>query len=403
MFERLLVALGLTLLFLACGGRAARPANTPSTAPDSSQAQPSAVVAAGRIEDYTSGEPKQFVREKFWLARVGDDLVLALSDRDPHPDFAGDQCRIVWRPDAVIDARYGWFRGKCSGSMFNVNGRIVSGPSGHSMDRYAVTVSDGAIAVDTRQVLEESIDDPLNYSPPHPSTPRLADDAAVYLSLGDSLQYGCCGDPLRSAHPIFARFLSERLNRPVEWVTLAGNDTTSEFIGSQLEVAVAALERYRREGRPVVAITLSIGGNDLLALKPICQGRGSPECIDKFAQILERYRQEIDLIYRRLEQVKDPQTPIFQLNVYDAYDCGRVADKVSASAVGVQLFNNGPAAAAERHGAKLIDVNAAFRGKACEYLIDVDPTYRGHAVIAELYRTAYEALPAESVEPFVRQ
>src|SRR5439155_18330619 len=68
MFERLLVALRLTLLFLACGGRAARPANT-SSAPDSSQAQPSGVVAAGRIEDYTSGEPKQFVREKFWLAR----------------------------------------------------------------------------------------------------------------------------------------------------------------------------------------------------------------------------------------------------------------------------------------------------------------------------------------------
>src|SRR5207247_10619572 len=103
MFERLLVALGLTLLFLACGGRAASPANTPSTAPDSSQAQPSAVVAAGRIEDYTSGEPKQFVREKFWLALVGDDLVLALSDRDPHPDFAGDRFRRVWPTGDVVD------------------------------------------------------------------------------------------------------------------------------------------------------------------------------------------------------------------------------------------------------------------------------------------------------------
>ncbi len=402
MFARLPVAIGL-LLCLACGGGAASPAKAPLTSQQASPTQLPTVVDAGRIEDYPSGEPKHFVREGFWLVRVGEDLLVALSDRETDPNLSGSQCRIVWRPDAVIDARYGWFRSKCSGSMFNVNGRIVSGPSRHSMDRYALTVTAGAIAVDTRRVLEESIDDPLIYSPPHPPTPVLADDAAVYLSLGDSIQYGCCGDPLRSAHPIFARFLSERLNRPVEWVTLAGNDTTSEFIGSQLELAVAALEQYRREGRPVVAITLSIGGNDLLALKPICQGRANPECIDKFAQILEGYRQEIDLIFRRLEEAKDPHTPIFQLNVYDAYDCGRVADKVSASAVGVQLFNNGPAAAAERHGAKLIDVNAAFRGKACEYLIDVDPTYRGHAVIAELYRTAYEALPAESVEPFVRQ
>ena len=109
------------------------------------------------------------------------------------------------------------------------------------------------------------------------------------------------------------------------------------------------------------------------------------------------------MIYTRLREVKDAHTPIFQLNVYDAYDCGRVADKVSASEVGVQLFNNGPAGAAERHGAQLIDVNAAFRGKACEYLIDVDPTYTGHAVIAELYQRAYEALPADFVEPFVRR
>jgi hypothetical protein len=47
-------------------------------------------------------------------------------------------------------------------------------------------------------------------------------------------------------------------------------------------------------------------------------------------------------------------------------------------------------------------MNAAFRRKACEYVIDVDPTYSGYSVIAELYRAAYEALPAVSVEPFVR-
>jgi len=360
------------------------------------------MVDAGRIEEYESGEPVHFLSQGFWLVRIGDDLVLALSDRDTHPTSSGERCLVVWRPDAVIDARYGWFRGRCSGSMFNVNGRLVAGPSPRSMDRYAVTVTDGVVAVDMRHILEDSIDDPLLYSPPHPPTPVLAADAAVYLSLGDSIQYGCCGDPLRSAHPIFARFLSERLKRPVEWVSLAGNDTTSEFIGSQLELAVAALEQYRREGRHVVAITLSIGGNDLLELRPICQGRASPECIDKFAAILERYHQQIDVILTRLEETKDAHTPIFQLNVYDAYDCGRVADKVSGSAVGVSIFNNGPAGAARKHGVHLIDMNSAFRGKACEYLIDVDPTYRGYAVIAELYRTAYESLPADFVEPFVR-
>jgi len=43
-----------------------------------------------------------------------------------------------------------------------------------------------------------------------------------------------------------------------------------------------------------------------------------------------------------------------------------------------------------------------LRGKACEYLINEDPTYSGHALIAQLFRTAYEALPEEFVEPFVK-
>src|SRR2546422_9749473 len=63
MFERLLVALGLTLLFLACGGRAARPGNKPS-GPGRSQAEASGGVGGGRIEEYTRGEAQQVVREK---------------------------------------------------------------------------------------------------------------------------------------------------------------------------------------------------------------------------------------------------------------------------------------------------------------------------------------------------
>src|SRR2546422_244302 len=140
------------------------------------------------------------------------------------------------------------------------------------------------------------------------STPPRApsrSDAAVYLSLGDSIQYGCClpQDPQASAHPIFARYLEDKLNRPVDWVTLAGNDTTTEFVEgvggvtpSQLDRALAAIEEYRREGRAIVAITLSIGGNDLLGLRAICRGRGgsSPECVSAFAGHACEYIRDVD-------------------------------------------------------------------------------------------------------------
>src|SRR5574341_2189504 len=55
--------------------------------------------------------------------------------------------------------------------------------------------------------------------------PPLGEGDAVYLSIGDSINYGCCADPQLSSHPLFAQYLSLRLNRPVVWVTLAGNDT----------------------------------------------------------------------------------------------------------------------------------------------------------------------------------
>lgn len=240
---------------------------------------------------------------------------------------------------------------------------------------------------------------------------ELQGEAAVYLSLGDSIQYGCCypQNPQRSAHPAFARYLSQRLNRPVEWVTLAGNDTTVEFINGigdqlpQLDRAVAVLEEYGRQGRDVVAITLSIGGNDLLGLRPVCQGRGGgdPECLQAFTDLLDRYAVQLDLIYDRLNEAKDPHTPILQLNVYDVNDCGRPGDDISASALGVRIFNGRIESGVIRNGAFLVDIYTPFKGKACEYIRDVDPTYAGYEVIAQEYQRVHESLAPEFVEPFV--
>ena len=61
------------------------------------------------------------------------------------------------------------------------------------------------------------------HSPDGLSAVEIPDDAAVYLSLGDSINYGCCADPNLSSHPLFAQYLSQQLNRPIVWVSLAGN------------------------------------------------------------------------------------------------------------------------------------------------------------------------------------
>jgi nitrite reductase/ring-hydroxylating ferredoxin subunit len=87
----------------------------------------------------------------FWLVRVSDTSIIALSDRDAHPSFARDECPIQWREDIKFQGRTGVFRGKCSGSNFDLNGANLSGPSPRGMDRYSVSVEDDTIFVDTSQ------------------------------------------------------------------------------------------------------------------------------------------------------------------------------------------------------------------------------------------------------------
>ncbi len=264
------------------------------------------------------------------------------------------------------------------------------------------------------------------FSTPEPATPRagvptgillqggnavpvLGADDAVYLSIGDSINYGCCADPQLSSHPLFAQYLSERLNRPVIWVTLAWNDTLDQFVNGfdgqppQLDHIIAVLSQFRREGRDVVAITLSIGGNDLLALRTElgCTGGGRYECTQAFEEVLERLRQQMETVFQQILKAKDPHTPIIQNNYYDALDCGRPGDAQSASALTVQVLNAEIEGLARTHGVFIADFYTPFGGHACDYISGVDPTYRGYDAILAAHMEAYEALPSEYVEPFV--
>ena len=228
---------------------------------------------------------------------------------------------------------------------------------------------------------------------------------AVYLSIGDSIQYGCCHDPKQSAGELFRAYLEQRLHRPVEWITVAGNDTADTFINGQgdaepqMRRALDALAAFKREGRPVVAITMSIGGNDYVEVGVRCGG-STPPCPQIFDDILARMKPELPLIYKAINDAKDPRTPLFLLTYYDASDCGQPGVEQSPTDVGQRVWNAAITDAAKPFGFFMVDLYAAFKGKACEYVENVDPTYGGYRVIAELYRKTYESLPASFVDPF---
>ncbi len=241
--------------------------------------------------------------------------------------------------------------------------------------------------------------------------PPLPEGAAVYLSLGGSVNRGCCFDPDLSSHPRLAHYLSEKLNRQVVWVSLAGYSTLDGFLNGefgrrpQLDVAEETIQRFREEGHDVVLITLSIGGNDVLALRgsgpsgAACAAR--PECVGGFAEILQSFPGDMYEVYTRLNAAKDDATPIFTNNYYDVTHCGQPGADITTTAVGMDIFNQFVDSATASGGAFPIDFLTAFKGHACEYLHEVDPTYLGYDVILALHIEAYESLPDEYVEPWV--
>jgi len=89
-----------------------------------------------------------------FLTRIGDDVV-ALRQKCPHLG-----CTVSWCENA------GEFECPCHGSTFNRAGEVRSGPSPRGLDRYAVTVSDDFVDVNTGEIIEgappgpESIDEP---------------------------------------------------------------------------------------------------------------------------------------------------------------------------------------------------------------------------------------------------
>lgn len=238
-----------------------------------------------------------------------------------------------------------------------------------------------------------------------PSAAVAAGDA-VYLSIGDSIQYGCCHDPKQSAGELFRAYLEQRLHRPVEWITVAGNDTADTFIHGvngavpQMQRVRDALATFKRDGRPVVAITMSIGGNDYVEVGERCGG-SSPSCPQVFDDVLARMKPELPVIYTAINQAKDEHTPLFLLTYYNASDCGQAGVEQSPTDVGQRVWNAAITDAAKPFGFFMVDLYAPFKGKACEYVEGVDPTYEGYIVIAQEYEKAYEALPRSYVDPFI--
>ena len=223
--------------------------------------------------------------------------------------------------------------------------------------------------------------------------------APVYVSIGDGTQMGFGVAPEAGASSLFRRYLSDELDEPVKWWTTADGNyyTTETFIGaesgrSQLRLAEALLQRFDDDGVNVAAITLSIGGNDLVEVGNQCV---APPCAELYRQMRDSMVERLDAIYTRINEAKNDDTPLFVLLYYNASDCGQDGVDSSPEETSVLGWNAAIREVAERHGAFVVDMYEPVRGKACELVTNLDLNEEGNRVLAEQYRDAYEALPGE--------
>jgi cytochrome b6-f complex iron-sulfur subunit len=101
------------------------------------------VVDAGSVSDFlTEGTVQYSLNGRFYITQYQGGL-RALYQKCPHLG-----CKVPWVEST------GEFRCPCHGSVYNLIGEYESGPAPRGMDRFAITIQDDHVLVDTSTIIE---------------------------------------------------------------------------------------------------------------------------------------------------------------------------------------------------------------------------------------------------------
>ena len=96
------------------------------------------VVEAGKIDTFPVGSVTPFTQGRFYLIRMLDGGFLALYRKCTHLG-----CAVPWNPAE------GRFVCPCHASAFETDGTVINPPAPRPLDRFAVSIADGIVKVDT--------------------------------------------------------------------------------------------------------------------------------------------------------------------------------------------------------------------------------------------------------------
>lgn len=101
------------------------------------------VFNVGRVEDFPPGSVTPFNAGRFYLVRLDDGGLLALYRKCTHLG-----CAVPW------EQAKGKFVCPCHASAFEPDGDLINPPAPRPLDRFAVTITNGEIQVDTGEAIK---------------------------------------------------------------------------------------------------------------------------------------------------------------------------------------------------------------------------------------------------------
>lgn len=107
-------------------------------------------IDLGLVTDYEPGAVVYRSSDRFFVVRLNDGSMIALSDLDPHNPPGRSSCRVTFRPDlgsgeAGAGDASGRFFDACSGSMYDISGGGLAG-DGLDLSRLTLRERDGRLS-----------------------------------------------------------------------------------------------------------------------------------------------------------------------------------------------------------------------------------------------------------------
>lgn len=96
------------------------------------------VIEAGVVDSFPLGSVTPFTQGRFYLVRMPDGGFVALYRKCTHLG-----CAVPWEPSV------GKFVCPCHASSFEMDGQVINPPAPRPLDRFAVSIADGVVKVDT--------------------------------------------------------------------------------------------------------------------------------------------------------------------------------------------------------------------------------------------------------------